>query len=197
MSKFGERGLLAAAAGADGSQLSFRTSMARSSPGSCSCALAVTELWLGWLVLLQKRWACANRLSSSVNDDDNAYMNWNGTQSLFPPTSLTPAARSSFLTPLTSNVRSDSSRPLTPVIFGQWNEIRSPLIVTRLTESPGTPAWPRPLLFLLLRMPMLLEVARMMAHWTCLPVAGSPESQKQAALPSEAALPTAVPSEPI
>ena len=110
MSKFGERGLLAAAAGADGSQLfSCRISMSRSSPGSCSCALAVTELWSEWRVLLQKRWACANRLSSSVNDVDNAYMNWNGTQSLAALTSLTPAARSSFLTPPTSNFLVDSA----------------------------------------------------------------------------------------
>ena len=82
MSKFEERGPLAAAAGADGSQLSCRISMARSSPGSCSCALAVTELWCWWRGLLQKRWACASRLSSSVKVVDNAYMNWNGTQSL-------------------------------------------------------------------------------------------------------------------
>ena len=56
--KFEERWLLVAAAGADCSQLfSCRISMARSSPGNSSCALAVTELWCLWLVLSQKRWA--------------------------------------------------------------------------------------------------------------------------------------------
>ena len=111
MSKFEERGLLAAAAGADCSQLSCRNSMARSSPGNYSCALAVTELWFPWRVLLQKRWAYASRLSSSPKFDDIAYMNWNGTQSLLGPTSLTPAAVSSFLMPSTANVLELAGRP--------------------------------------------------------------------------------------
>ena len=95
--------------------------MARSSPGNCSCALAVTELWCWWRELLQKRWAYASRLSSSVKVVDIAYMNWNGTQSLLALTSLTPAAVSSFLMPSTANVSGASLGRFGPVIFGHWN----------------------------------------------------------------------------
>ena len=144
MSKFEGRGLLAAAASADGSQLTCRISMARSSPDSCSCALAVTELWCLCCGSWQKRWAYASRLSSSVLAVDIAYMNWNGTQSLLALTLLTPAAVSSFLMPSTANVLELSGLPFGPVPFGQWNVAESPLSLTRPARSPGAPEPPPP-----------------------------------------------------